>query len=105
MDTRRYGSQLRALADCSRSRKVVILECLRGTSTPLKPDVWRKELLKHPDWEFVEMILRGITEGFAGAPDSQECEHNSTIMHETCEEVAPLQNPKRMSVPPLQSLF
>ena len=23
----------------------------------------------------------------AGAPDSQECEHNSTIMHETCEEV------------------
>ena len=23
----------------------------------------------------------------AGAPDSQECEHNSTIMHKTCKEV------------------
>jgi len=23
----------------------------------------------------------------AGAPNSLECEHNATIMHETCEEV------------------
>ena len=64
MDTQRYCSQLRALADCSHGRKIEIPECLRGTSTPLKPDAWRRELLKHPDREFVEMILRGITEGF-----------------------------------------
>ena len=64
MDTQWYGSQLRALADCSRSRKVATPECFRGTSTPLKPDAWRREVLKHPDREFVEMILCGITEGF-----------------------------------------
>ena len=65
MDTQRYGNQLRALADCSCSRKIAIPEYLRGTSTPLKPDAWRRELLKHPDQEFVEIILHGITEGFS----------------------------------------
>ena len=42
----------------------MILEYLRGTSTPLKSDVWCRELLQHPDREFVEIILHGITEGF-----------------------------------------
>ena len=57
-------SQLRALADCSRSREVVVPECLRVMSTPLKPVSWRSELLNHPDQEFVKTLLQGITEGF-----------------------------------------
>ena len=64
MDRQRYCSQLRALADCSRSREVVVPECLRVMSTPLKPVSWRSELLNHPDQEFVKTLLQGITEGF-----------------------------------------
>ena len=64
MDRQRYCSQLRALADCSRSREVVVPECLRVMSTPLKPVSWRSELLNHPDQEFVKTLLQGIAEGF-----------------------------------------
>ena len=74
MDTRRYSSQLRALADCSRSRKIAIPEHLRGTSTPLKPDAWCRELLKHPDREFVEIILHGIAEGFSIGYDASKAQ-------------------------------
>ena len=74
MDTRWYSSQLRALADCSRSRKIAIPEHLRGTSTPLKPDAWHRELLKHPDREFVEIILHGIAEGFSIGYDASKAQ-------------------------------
>ena len=33
-------------------------------NTPLKIDEWRRQLREHPDPDFVEYILRGITEGF-----------------------------------------
>ena len=33
-------------------------------NTPLKIDEWRQQLREHPDPDFVDYILQGITEGF-----------------------------------------
>ena len=37
---------------------------MRQIATPLKLDVWSKQLADHPDGEFVGYILRGIEKGF-----------------------------------------
>lgn len=37
--------------------------CLRIV-TPLVPEVWNTLLIKHPDREFVEYLMRGLRGGF-----------------------------------------
>lgn len=38
-------------------------------TTPLKPEVWKKKLMAHPDQDFVHYIIRGIETGFAVGVD------------------------------------
>jgi hypothetical protein len=42
-------------------------------NTPLKIDEWRQQLKGHPDPDFVEYLLQGMTEGFHIGFRYQEC--------------------------------
>lgn len=67
---------------------------------PLKPDAWCRELLNHPDREFVEIILHSITEGFRIGYDASKEQlrqqatnmlsasaHREVVSHYTTEEL------------------
>lgn len=60
----KFNSQLRAMEDCSGSRGHFVPECLQETVSPLRVCKWRSYLGQHPNQEFADVVLRGISEGF-----------------------------------------
>ena len=64
MSTDKFNSQLRAMLVCSGGRGQAVPECLREIVSPLKVCKWHSYLHQHPNQEFAEVILRGISEGF-----------------------------------------
>ncbi len=55
---------MRALEECSGSRAQAVPERLSKLVTPLRWEVWQRELKAHPDRALVELLQRGISEGF-----------------------------------------
>ncbi len=59
------GHQLRALVDCSgHSRGDPLPLLLAEIKTPMRSDIWVKELSHHPDRVLVDKIVEGLTDGF-----------------------------------------
>ena len=59
-----YMDHLRALSSQSPPFPSHLPLSLCAINTPLVVDEWRLQLRDHPDAEFVEYLLRGMTEGF-----------------------------------------
>ena len=58
------GSRLQALVDCAELGGSELPGNLAKINTPLKQEVWRRELANHPDGVFAACVTQGITEGF-----------------------------------------
>ena len=72
-----YIGKLWAMEECSARRSQAIPEGLGQIITPLAKEVWQEELSHHPDREFAELIVRGITEGFRIGYDAERVELRS----------------------------
>ena len=46
-------------------------------NTPLVVDEWRRQLVEHPDRDFAQYLLRGITEGFRIGFNYRDCKCES----------------------------
>ena len=67
--THRYTSQLDAiliheLDNCRPQTLAVLPTAMNHTQTPAVTETWQRELVEHPDRQFVEYIVQGLTHGF-----------------------------------------
>ena len=59
-----YSEQMQAMERCSSNRERAMPEELSKIVTPLKLEVWQRELESFPDQSIAALILRGIRQGF-----------------------------------------
>ena len=70
--SKKYISDLLALAKCIPQRSSSLPYHLARVTTPPRLQAWEEALVRHPDREFVEYLLQGIQEGFCIGFNYQE---------------------------------
>ena len=64
VDAYPYTKQLLALEACRPLVRVELPPEMQHISTPLKINAWERGLRNHPDKQFTEYLIQGITQGF-----------------------------------------
>lgn len=70
----RYGAHMREIEERSQGRRQqVVPEYLSNIVTPLKPEVWQRELADYPEKSLAELVVRGIECGFRIGYEQERC--------------------------------
>jgi hypothetical protein len=77
-----YMQDLRALDQCVPQEVVPLPAALCRVQTPLVGREWQAELSHHPDREYMQYIISGITSGFE--LDLIILTTTATVQNETC---------------------